>query len=167
MSRLSTERGKVTSTGQLHYLPFPLVGDHLVRVLSDFQPSAMALPDEDDVKSARRQHTGKSAFSGIDCELALRVIPVKRDRRVDALLVVVVVVLVLIQREATVGAGVNAQLNRIGRLLVGVLKERTHRNNGPGPDHQRDLVDGGIGGNAAAAGERLSGPEIDPRIPGR
>ena len=105
------------SAGQLQRLLLALVGDHLVRVVRNFNPCAMAFPHQDDLKSPRCQHTREGPFSGVDCELALCVVPVEPDRCIDALLVVVVVVLVLIQREAAVGAGINAQLDGVGRLL--------------------------------------------------
>src|ERR1700690_1325133 len=154
------------SAGERHHLSRSLIGDHFVCVLGNIQAGTVSLADDNYLKGAGLQHAWECALPGVDGQLSLGVVPVERDGRVDAFLVVVVVVLVLVQREGAVGAGIDAQLDRIGWLLGGILKERTHRNDGAGAHHERDLVHGRIDGYALAAGERFSGPEIDPRIAG-
>ena len=56
----------------------------------------------------------------------LRIVPMERDGGVHALLVVVAVVLVFVQNEVSVGSAIDAQLNRIRRLLSGPLDVGAH-----------------------------------------
>src|ERR1035438_4806679 len=146
----------------MNLLLFARVRNDFVWVACNFHARAMALAYKDDLKTSRLQHAGKLALPGADGELVARVIPVKVDRGIDTLFVVVIVVLVLVQGEAAVGAGIDAQLDGVGGLFIGVLNEWAHRHDRAGPDHERHLLDGSVGNNCLAAVQLFARPEIEP-----
>ena len=73
-------------------------------------------------------------------ELSLGVVPVEVDRASHSLLIVVIRAFIFIQGEVSVRAGVDADLQVCGRLLTGVLLDRTDWNDAPSSDKQRYLL---------------------------
>ena len=94
-------------------------------------------------------------------------VPLKRNRGVFSLFVVVIVAFVLVEREPAVRAAINAKLDRVRWFLSRVLHHRTERHNGTSADIQRQDVDGRIGRDGFAASEGFAGPEIHPTCAGR
>src|ERR1017187_7316610 len=120
----------------------------------------MVFSHDDDVETAFLQHAGKRAFSVLNGEPVVGVIPVKSNGGMDALFIIVIVVLVFIQREASIRAGIDAQFNGIGRFFSRVLNERAQGYEGTCPDQERNLGNGSIRNNRLTAGKGLSGPKV-------
>ena len=79
-----------------------------------------------------------------------------------ALLVGVAVALVLVEREVTIGAGVNAQLDGAGGALACVLNLRPKRQNGAGADVERNAVQRRGGVDLLRALQLGASPEVVP-----
>src|SRR5688500_143694 len=76
------------------------------------------------VQRALRGHVGETAFARADAQRPPRIVPGERDGGVLALLVAIGLAVVLVEGEAAVGAGVDADLVGRVRLLVDVLDHR-------------------------------------------
>src|SRR6478672_11607262 len=123
--------------------------------------------DEAHVDLAAGLHPGVRAFARADGELAAALVPRQRDAAELAALVAVVAAGVLVQRERAVGAGVDVDGQRRGRLLVHVLLDHGARHNRAGTHEQRHACQrrGSLDGLAAI--KALAGLEIDPVAAGR
>src|SRR5207248_1412277 len=92
--------------------------------------SAVVLADKHDLKAALGQHSRERSFALADSQCLPRVVPVKWDRGVHSLLVVIAVVFVFIEREVSIRSAIDAQLDGIFRLFAGPFLVRPHRHDG-------------------------------------
>ena len=76
--------------------------------------------------------------------------------------IIIVVIFVFIQLKGPIGARIDAQLDRVGRLFRRVLEVGPQRQNGAGPDMERDAVEGRGRVDPPAAVRPLTGPEVVP-----
>src|SRR5580658_10292692 len=90
------------------------------------------------------------------------IVPMERDGCMRALLVAVAVVLVLIEREIAIGAGIDAELDRIRWLFGCPLHLWAHGDDGAGTDKEWKLVEWSVGLYALTALLLLASPEVVP-----
>src|ERR1022692_2541054 len=102
----------------------------LVCSIGEIDSASVVLAHEDYIKSPFPQHSGKRALALADLQCLCLLIPSNWYSRVVTLLIVVAVILVFVEREPSIGATINAQLDWIGRLLRCILQFRAHRDDG-------------------------------------
>ena len=93
--------------------------------------------DSHDLELPRLQHPGELPVPLPYREFSSLVVPVEVDRASLPLLIVVIRAFILIQREVSIRAGVDTDLQVVGRLLTSVLLDRAYRNDAPSPDQYR------------------------------
>src|SRR5215470_15092221 len=101
----------------------------------------MILGHEYNLKTAFGRHSRELSFSLTDRQRMLCVIPVKRDRGIRSLFVIVAIAFIFVEREISVGTAKDAQLDSIFSLFRGPFFLRPHRNNGTRAHEQRKLID--------------------------
>ena len=77
----------------------------------------MIFTDENNPEGTTSQHSRELSFAITDSQHAFGIVPMQRDGRVRAFLVVVIVVFVFVESEVAIRAAVDPQLNRVGRFL--------------------------------------------------
>src|SRR4029077_624936 len=75
--------------------------------------NSVLLPDEDNTERPAREHSWKLALPIANGKGLLGIVPAKKNRGVDILLVVVVVVFVLVESELAIGTAIDSQLDRV------------------------------------------------------
>src|SRR5256885_17202458 len=85
-----------------------------------------------------------------------------RDRGECSLFVIVSVALVFVDRERSIGAGVDSQFDRVRGLLRRVLQIGPKRQNRAGANEQRFTIERSIYVERFAATHRYASPEISP-----
>src|SRR5208282_5838212 len=122
----------------------------------------MAGTDQDDAKLSVQRHSRERPHTVAYSQRFRCFIPVEWNDRVGALLVSVTVALVFIERKGAVCAAIDADFNRIARLLVCVFDFRAKRHDGSCANEERKRLKGSIHIKLLFALNRLSGPEIVP-----
>src|SRR5271165_7342211 len=104
------------------------VGYGLVGAIGDVDSGPVILAHENHAECPVLQHPRELSFTLTNRQGLRGLIPAYRNRGVDAFLIVIAVVFVLVESKRTVSAAINAQFNRIGGFLGGILQFRSHWN---------------------------------------
>src|SRR5207302_11007595 len=110
-----------------HHYQFARVSHHFIWLVLRRYADAVVLADKHDLKAALGEHSRKGSFALSDRQCLLRVIPVKGNRGVHSLFIVVAVVPVFVEREISIRAAIDAQLDGVFGFLRGSLLFRPHR----------------------------------------
>ncbi len=99
-------------------------------------------------------HAGKLTFAITDRQRLFCIVPMERDRRVGALLVVVAVVLVFVEREVAVRAAIDSELDRVGGLFCGPFLIGPQRQDRSGTHIERQALQRSFAVEGAPARDR-------------
>src|SRR5208283_3264127 len=117
--------------------------------------------DQDDLEGALVEHSVEAAGAFAQGECCGFVIPTDWDLGEGTLFVVESGSLVLVEKEAAAGSGVDEEGGGVGGLFADVLHGRRVRNDRSGADVDGDTIERG-GGVDAAAGGGMAGPVVVP-----
>ena len=137
-----------------------------VRVGGGRDSRSMPFADDHDTESSVFEHSRKASFAGRNGHGRGLVIPVDGNDRPGPVLIVVVVPFIFVEREVTVGASVDAQINRV-RLARGRLYKRSEGNNRAAPGIDRNSFQRGFRGDALPAVRMLAVQKSTQSLPAR
>lgn len=120
-----------------------------------------------DADGERAAHRGRGLVGRFDRERPRGVVPAEADAGTVRLQIRHALAVIVVEREVAVGAGVDAQLRRLGHLLCGELTHRIERDDRPRPgeERQRGEIDGTD--DVAAACVRFACPPVVPGAAGQ
>src|SRR2546430_17175493 len=122
---------------EMNPLLLAIVANGSLRVTGRFDARSVSRPNDNDVKSPLLQHAGKRPRSVSNRQHRGFILPTYWNRGERPLFVIVSVALVFVDRERSIGAGVDSQFDRVRGLLRRVLQIGPKRLNRPSANDHR------------------------------